>query len=123
MNNDEEMKFLWGRMDAIRHMAMMLFGALLCVCVAMEFAEAMQTLQGDEVVHVFDAESEESEEGQEEEREGPEEKKDKQAEYEAFLHADRHRMSADCQRLHQIPPCSGWSALVDAKIWEPPEQG
>ena len=117
------MKFLWKSMSALRHTAFVLFSGLLCACVVMEVTEAMCILQGDDVVHAFDMESEESEEGQEEEREGPEERKDKQAEYEAFLNADRMRLATDVQRLHQSPPPSGLSALVDAKIWEPPELG
>ena len=111
------------QMESLRHTACILFGLLLVGCVGLEVAEACFALDGTGKVMAFDLESEESEEGQEEEREGPEEKKDKTAEYEAFLNGNRIRVALDSRRLHQVPPPGGWSALVNAKIWEPPELG
>ena len=123
VNNDEETQFLCRRMIALRHTAMLLFGFLLACCTALEFAGVVDAVNGEGVLLVFDMDSEESEEGQEEEREGPEEKKDKTAEYEAFLNADRARVAAAALLLYQVPPPGCWSALVAAKIWEPPELG
>jgi len=110
-------------MIALRHTAMVLFGMLLVGCVGLELAEVCFALEGERAMMAFDLESEESEEGQEEEREGQKEKKDKTSEYEAFLNGDRIRLALDSQRLHRAAPGSGWTALVDSKIWEPPELG
>ena len=110
-------------MEALRHTALVLLGILLAGCAVLEVAEACLALEGDGIVLAFDMESEESEEGQEEEREGPEEEKDKTAEYEAFLQKNRIRLALDGQRLHLVPPPGGWSSMVEARIWEPPELG
>lgn len=110
-------------MQGLRHTASILFGLLLCACVVFELAELLLSCEGEQVVLIMDMDSEESEEGQEEEREGPEEKKEQQGEYEAMLHAQRWRAAAEGQLSAQCPPPSRWKALVEAKIWEPPEQG
>jgi len=108
-------------MNSLRHTATLFFGLLLVGFVALEVTEAVDSLQGENLVMAFDFDSEESEEGQEEEREGPEEKKDKSSEDGAFLNGERSRLASEGRMLHQVAPPNEWSAMVAAKIWEPPE--
>ena len=110
-------------MESLRNTATLIFGLILVGFLSLEFAEALGPIQSDSFSVALDFDSEESEEGQEEETEGPEEKKDKTLEDAAFLNGERLRTTAEAQKLLEIPPPNGWDAMVDAKIWEPPEIG